>query len=103
MCVCVRVAQVAAPDGKGKVDDYWEPAKKSIWGDPRLLDNLLHYDKDRARGPAIATLPDRDKQRRGIARVVPETVFFARSVRSGRAEESSRASVSFSARARATM
>merc|ERR1719421_1749992 len=42
----VRPVKVAAPDGKGKVDDYWEPAKKEVLGDPRLLDKMINYDKD---------------------------------------------------------
>merc|ERR1719482_561073 len=42
----VKAVKVAAPDGKGKVDDYWEPAKKEVLGDPRLLDKMINYDKD---------------------------------------------------------
>ncbi|CAK9006961.1 unnamed protein product [Durusdinium trenchii] len=38
--------QVPAPDGRSKVDDYWDPAKKELWGDPKLLDRLLNFDKD---------------------------------------------------------
>eukprot|EP00971_Amphidinium_carterae_P146746 2908400-Amphidinium_carterae.1 len=29
--------------GKGKIDDYWEAAKKELLGDPRLIDRtVLH-------------------------------------------------------------
>ena len=42
----VKPVKVAAPDGKGKVDDYWEPAKKELLGDPRLLDRMINFDKD---------------------------------------------------------
>merc|ERR1719169_103941 len=42
----VKPVKVASPDGKGKVDDYWEPAKKEVLGDPRLLDMMIGYDKD---------------------------------------------------------
>eukprot|EP00392_Amoebophrya_sp_AT5.2_P012743 g12850.t1 len=42
----VKPVKVAAPDGKGKVDDFWEPAKKELLGDPRLLERMVNYDKD---------------------------------------------------------
>ncbi|KAF4658988.1 hypothetical protein FOL47_007767, partial [Perkinsus chesapeaki] len=42
----VKPNKVPAPDGKGKVDDFWEPAKKELLGDPRLLDRLINFDKD---------------------------------------------------------
>jgi len=42
----VKPVKVAAPDGKGKVDDYWEPTKKELLGDLRLLDKMINYDKD---------------------------------------------------------
>jgi dynein heavy chain len=38
--------KVAAPDGKGKVDDYWEPCKKELFNDARLLNHMIDYDKD---------------------------------------------------------
>ena len=41
----VRPVKVAAPDGKGKVDDYWEPAKKMM-NDTNFLHSLFDYDKD---------------------------------------------------------
>ncbi|CAE7729574.1 DNAH7 [Symbiodinium sp. CCMP2456] len=28
------------------MDDYWDPAKKELWGDPKLLERLLNFDKD---------------------------------------------------------
>ena len=47
VCIMKEVGpvKVAAPDGKGKVDDYWEPAKKMM-NDPKFLDSLVNYDKD---------------------------------------------------------
>jgi len=42
----VKPVKVAAPDGKGKVDDYWEAAKKELLGDPRLIDRMVNFDKD---------------------------------------------------------
>jgi len=41
----VKPEKVPAPDGKGKVDDYWGPAKKMM-SDSRFLQNLMDYDKD---------------------------------------------------------
>eukprot|EP00929_Paragymnodinium_shiwhaense_P038462 TRINITY_DN20312_c0_g2_i4.p1 TRINITY_DN20312_c0_g2~~TRINITY_DN20312_c0_g2_i4.p1 ORF type:complete len:4213 (-),score=1296.02 TRINITY_DN20312_c0_g2_i4:279-12917(-) len=48
LCLCfdVKPKKVTAPDGRTKIDDYWEPSKKSLWGDPKLLDRLLGFDKD---------------------------------------------------------
>jgi dynein heavy chain len=48
MCWCfdVKAKKVTAPDGRTKIDDYWEPAKKSVWGDPKLIDRMLNFDKD---------------------------------------------------------
>jgi len=48
MCIMfeVKPVKVAAPDGKGKVDDYWEAAKKELLVDPRLLERMVNYDKD---------------------------------------------------------
>lgn len=42
----VKPNKVPAPDGRGKVEDFWEPAKKELLGDPRLLDRLINFDKD---------------------------------------------------------
>ena len=41
----VKPTKVAAPDGRGKVDDYWEPAKKMM-NDTQFLNTLFDYDKD---------------------------------------------------------
>jgi len=48
MCWCfdVKPKKVTASDGRTKIDDYWEPAKKSIWSDSRLIDRMLGFDKD---------------------------------------------------------
>jgi hypothetical protein len=42
----VKAQKVSAPDGKGKVDDLWGPAKKELLSDPRLLERMVSYDKD---------------------------------------------------------
>eukprot|EP00971_Amphidinium_carterae_P308965 6139250-Amphidinium_carterae.1 len=48
--------KVAAPDGKGKVDDYWEACKKELLGDPRLIDRITTTDvKPKVREPV--TIP----------------------------------------------
>merc|ERR1719456_2058337 len=48
MCWCfdVKAKKVTAPDGRTKLDDYWKPAKKSVWGDSKLIDRMLGFDKD---------------------------------------------------------
>lgn len=49
LCVMKRIppARVPDPSGSGKmIIDYWEPAKKYILSDPRLLKSLINYDKD---------------------------------------------------------
>merc|ERR1719281_1513228 len=38
--------KVKAPDGKGKVDDYWGIAKKKLWSDSNLIQKMMEYDKD---------------------------------------------------------
>lgn len=45
-CFGVKPKKVPAPDGRSKMDDYWDPAKKELWGDAKLLDRLLNFDKD---------------------------------------------------------
>jgi len=45
-CFDVKPKKVTAPDGRTKLDDYWESSKKSLWGDSKLLDRLLGFDKD---------------------------------------------------------
>merc|ERR1719454_1249989 len=42
----IKPVKVAAPDGKGKVDDFWEPCKKELLGDSQLLNKMIDYDKD---------------------------------------------------------
>merc|ERR1719506_302839 len=42
----VKGVMVAAPDGKGKVKDYWEPCKKELFNNARLLNEMIDYDKD---------------------------------------------------------
>merc|ERR1740133_729070 len=53
VCIMKEVApvKIAAPDGKGKVDDFWEPAKKMM-NDAKFLDSLVNYDKDNMK-PAV--------------------------------------------------
>eukprot|EP00930_Biecheleria_cincta_P008307 TRINITY_DN10972_c0_g1_i1.p1 TRINITY_DN10972_c0_g1~~TRINITY_DN10972_c0_g1_i1.p1 ORF type:complete len:3080 (-),score=708.03 TRINITY_DN10972_c0_g1_i1:231-8642(-) len=48
MCIMFQVkpVKVAAPDGKGKIDDYWEAAKKELLVDPNLLKQMVDFDKD---------------------------------------------------------
>mmetsp|Transcript_23863 Transcript_23863/g.43710 ORF Transcript_23863/g.43710 Transcript_23863/m.43710 type:complete len:2143 (+) Transcript_23863:3-6431(+) len=48
MCIMfeVKPIKVAAADGKGKEDNYWEAAKKELLIDPKLLDRMVCYDKD---------------------------------------------------------
>eukprot|EP00927_Polykrikos_kofoidii_P046388 TRINITY_DN40623_c0_g4_i1.p1 TRINITY_DN40623_c0_g4~~TRINITY_DN40623_c0_g4_i1.p1 ORF type:complete len:2568 (-),score=563.58 TRINITY_DN40623_c0_g4_i1:159-7829(-) len=55
-CFDVKPKKVNAPDGRSKMDDYWEPSKKFIWGDSNLLDKLLKYDKDNIAEATMARL-----------------------------------------------
>merc|ERR1719506_3059368 len=41
----VKPEKVTKDDGK-KVDDYWEPAKKDVLGDTKILSRLKSFDKD---------------------------------------------------------
>mmetsp|Transcript_13823 Transcript_13823/g.37500 ORF Transcript_13823/g.37500 Transcript_13823/m.37500 type:complete len:740 (+) Transcript_13823:31-2250(+) len=41
----IRPAKCKAPNGSGLVEDYWSSGQRLL-GDPRLMQNLLHYDKD---------------------------------------------------------
>ncbi|CEM09924.1 unnamed protein product [Vitrella brassicaformis CCMP3155] len=54
LCIMFGIAPKKVPtaDGKGKKDDYWEPAKKSLLGDAKFLQRLFEYDKDNI-APAI--------------------------------------------------
>ena len=45
MMKSVKPVKVAAPDGRGKVDDFWDPAKKMM-ADSKFLQSLFDYDKD---------------------------------------------------------
>jgi len=42
----VKPKKVPNPEGKGKIDDYWEPAQKELLNDPKFLQRLMDYDKD---------------------------------------------------------
>ena len=44
--MAVEPVMVPKKSGFGKEPDYWETAKKNILNRPRLLDDLLGYDKD---------------------------------------------------------
>ena len=41
----IKPEKVPAPDGKGKVDSFWGPAK-TMMQDTKFLDSLVSYDKD---------------------------------------------------------
>jgi len=55
-CFDVKPKKVTAPDGRTKIDDYWESSKKALWGDPKLLDRLMGYDKDNIPEEVMAKL-----------------------------------------------
>lgn len=49
VCIMFGVEPLKVKDpagGNKKVDDYWEPAKKKLYGDTNLLRKLIEYDKD---------------------------------------------------------
>merc|ERR1719502_2559231 len=54
VCIMKEIppAKVPAPDGRGKVDDFWEPAKKMM-NDSKFLDSLQKYDKDNIKPEVI--------------------------------------------------
>jgi len=56
MCIMfeVKPIKVASPDGKGKVDDYWEAAKKDLLSDTRLIERMVNFDKDNIPEAVIA-------------------------------------------------
>eukprot|EP00930_Biecheleria_cincta_P074768 TRINITY_DN6197_c0_g1_i1.p1 TRINITY_DN6197_c0_g1~~TRINITY_DN6197_c0_g1_i1.p1 ORF type:complete len:4188 (+),score=808.10 TRINITY_DN6197_c0_g1_i1:1794-12566(+) len=58
LCFCFQVKpkKVPAPDGRSKIDDYWEPAKKELWSDPKFLERLKEYDKDNIPEDVMAKL-----------------------------------------------
>ena len=51
----VKPVKVPAPDGKGKIDDYWEPSKK-VLGDVNFLQKLFDFDKDNIPAHCIAKI-----------------------------------------------
>jgi dynein heavy chain len=51
----IKPGKVPAPDGKGKVDDYWEPSKKMM-GDQQFLNSLFDFDKDNIPDETVAQL-----------------------------------------------
>jgi len=55
-CFDVKPKRVTGPDGRTKVDEYWDVSKKSVWGDPKLLERLLGYDRDNIPEETIAKL-----------------------------------------------
>lgn len=47
VCVMMNIPPTRSPDSTGKmVKDYWDPAKKKLLSDPKLLTTLSSYDKD---------------------------------------------------------
>jgi dynein heavy chain len=50
LCIIKKVGPTRVPDPSGNgskmIIDYWEPAKKYILSDPKLLRSLVEYDKD---------------------------------------------------------
>ena len=54
VCIMKEVppVKVAAPDGRGKVDDFWEPSKKML-NDSKFLQSLMDYDKDNIKPEVI--------------------------------------------------
>eukprot|EP00927_Polykrikos_kofoidii_P032000 TRINITY_DN2738_c0_g4_i1.p1 TRINITY_DN2738_c0_g4~~TRINITY_DN2738_c0_g4_i1.p1 ORF type:complete len:2178 (+),score=489.64 TRINITY_DN2738_c0_g4_i1:748-6534(+) len=56
MCIMfeVKPLKVQSPDGKGKVDDYWEAAKRELLVDQKLLDRMMNYDKNNIPDAVIA-------------------------------------------------
>eukprot|EP00965_Chrysotila_dentata_P163763 5406625-Pleurochrysis_carterae.AAC.2 len=47
VCIMKEVApvKVPAPDGRSKIDDFWDPAKKMM-ADTKFLQSLMDFDKD---------------------------------------------------------
>ena len=60
VCIMKEIppVKVPAPDGKGKVDDFWEPAKKMM-NDSKFLDSLVKYDKDNMKPEVIGKIRDK--------------------------------------------
>jgi dynein heavy chain len=51
----IKAGKVPAPDGKGKVDDYWEPSKKMM-APTDFLSSLFAFDKDGITDETVAKL-----------------------------------------------
>ena len=56
----VKPVKVAAPDGKGKVDDFWEPCKKELLGRGNLLNDMVEHDQSPATNAISTGLQGRD-------------------------------------------
>eukprot|EP00392_Amoebophrya_sp_AT5.2_P003107 g3112.t1 len=57
LCIMFGVDPVKVKDpagGNKKVDDFWEPAKKKLYGDTNLLKRMIEYDKDNIAESVIA-------------------------------------------------
>ena len=46
MLMGVKPKRVPNPSGRGRIDDYWEPAQKQLLGDSKFLKKLMNYDKN---------------------------------------------------------
>ena len=46
LCLLLNVKRGKGSEGKKEPADFWESAKKSVWGDKKLLDKLLTFEKD---------------------------------------------------------
>jgi dynein heavy chain len=60
VCIMKEIppAKVPAPDGRGKVDDFWDPAKKMM-NDSKFLDSLQKYDKDNIKPEVMAKIREK--------------------------------------------
>ncbi|CAD7946598.1 unnamed protein product [Amoebophrya sp. A25] len=57
LCIMFDVAPMKIKDpagGNKKVDDFWEPGKKKLYGDTNLLKRMIEYDKDNIPEATIA-------------------------------------------------
>jgi len=81
VCVMKEIApvKVAAPDGKGKVDDFWDPAKKMM-NDSKFLDSLVSYDKDNIKPEIMKKIRDKYMENEGFT---PEMVKKASQAAAG--------------------
>lgn len=46
LCIMMGVPPAKVGEVGKKTDDYWEPAKKKLLGDPKLMNRIETYDKD---------------------------------------------------------